>query len=1298
MVKLTKLRLRNQFTLFILLVFNSTYSLSNQGLYTELISGKFTKTTSSFVKEIDEKDSGLLWTSDEARLEYIYTLLENSTLIANKDGYNLASDLLFEYQSSNLTNPLIKKQIHYAMSLNYLSFMPVSQQSKETLNLISDSLPQNIFIGDRVIWAYNQLIDYYLDDQKYGQAFRYSMLGLAQLVKQPNTSPYQVLSFLVRLAQTQALMGKTNHFNHTYNLVIHIYDQYHNNILPNTPISIDSTVRFAKASTDAKQLAPIQFVHKKISDQLEAGISIPPRTLRGISTTFANVLASFGVDYDYESITEPLKESGAATEEYIAQLNIRHNLLAKINRGENIESHPDEHFGLDLFSEEQLLSVELYKNSQIFSEEEYITKLNDLRNLALVKLRDNATIYDFDFNNTFYLNNIIKTILLSVHLRYNGVLPENISTALIPLMETNRSELDLITKAKNAEHIYSKSKSSQVKLLLNVNKDIEYLTSQYLSQVKDNLKQSSEQFIEDTKLYKMRGYTLIEAIKKTDYYSENNDPLVTNSVLYPSSINLREIQNSLGSSHLFYYKVFDQIMNSCLISKKKVNCITKIVDRDIKYTKQELFQAISVNNKNTSQRKKVLNYFYNYLFDGHNFKSVKKIHLYPQEKDTTIPFATFQDNDGIFFGEKFELSLLPSLVLRLDDSSKTNFIGEYFGVANPSYGEIRNAIKTKSHIFNIRSVSLIDELSGLTQLPDTETEVVSASSSISSDNKKLLLRGDATEYNLRTSGFENYRMLHFATHGIVTGEFNGLRLPSLALSIDSSSTSSSTDGILSSNEISNLEINSDIAILSACQTLSDYGAGETGFSGLVSAFMASGVDSVLATMWKIESSSAAIIAADFVHNSSSTGNYSKALHETYKKYIHSQNYSNPFYWAPFVLVEQLKRDVPKNSNDIQSKVILNNKLSIDMSFPTFYKDEVWTILYEEGKNGIYDNFLFDANSKNKIVIPTFNTTITSIETDRVIFIGRPNVKYDSNYQIYSIDKSTQTIKREKEIENTKGFIASNAAKSKNEFAFYLTNNKLGKEKKSIISIYNDDYSLKGSVEITDIEKDYSRAPVLTVLNDQFMVLINHSNGYSEPISDLQKGYFSCAPYDNQTTSIYFIDEQVNLFKPKKFKYKKIHADSIVKIKGTTYALWRNYCAQETVFTSLESPHHKQFKLPSTSMGIYSGNYRGKSYIAGDFRSKSSFLVDYYKESSKAKDPFLDYGKNHLVLEDEKIAFTIMLQDIDTNWSTVHYSPKDLINTTLSLKVEGDVFKRLYVDRYDSIHEEEIRIRWREPIL
>jgi len=125
---------------------------------------------------------------------------------------------------------------------------------------------------------------------------------------------------------------------------------------------------------------------------------------------------------------------------------------------------------------------------------------------------------------------------------------------------------------------------------------------------------------------------------------------------------------------------------------------------------------------------------------------------------------------------------------------------------------------------------------------------------------------------------------------------------------------------------------------------------------------------------------------------------------------------------------------------------------------------------------------------------------------------------------------------------------------------------------------------------------------------------------------------------------------------------------------------------------MENLAYTEFSLRKASHRIFTGEYRGKRYIAGDFKSKSSFMLDYYKEGREREYSPKQHGPGDFILGDEKVALTIFIEDEDSNWSAVHYSPKDLISITLSVRAEGDVFKRLYLDRYNSVYEEEITIR------
>ena len=92
------------------------------------------------------------------------------------------------------------------------------------------------------------------------------------------------------------------------------------------------------------------------------------------------------------------------------------------------------------------------------------------------------------------------------------------------------------------------------------------------------------------------------------------------------------------------------------------------------------------------------------------------------------------------------------------------------------------------------------------------------------EKSKVLLDENATEKNFRDINYSNYDVIHFATHGIVTGESDRVKKPGLALSYPSKYLTWYNDGYLSSDEISQLPLDGQIIILSACNTAVDSGA------------------------------------------------------------------------------------------------------------------------------------------------------------------------------------------------------------------------------------------------------------------------------------------------------------------------------------------------------------------------------------------------------------------------------------------------------------------------------------------
>jgi len=117
------------------------------------------------------------------------------------------------------------------------------------------------------------------------------------------------------------------------------------------------------------------------------------------------------------------------------------------------------------------------------------------------------------------------------------------------------------------------------------------------------------------------------------------------------------------------------------------------------------------------------------------------------------------------------------------------------------------------------------ELAMLPRLPDTSEELKSIALALQADPSKVLNLGkQASEQAVKTMDLSGFKVLAFATHGLVPGELNGLSQPALAMS-SPTVTGGEGDGLLTMEEILGLKLDADWVVLSACNTAAGAGAG-----------------------------------------------------------------------------------------------------------------------------------------------------------------------------------------------------------------------------------------------------------------------------------------------------------------------------------------------------------------------------------------------------------------------------------------------------------------------------------------
>jgi CHAT domain-containing protein len=201
----------------------------------------------------------------------------------------------------------------------------------------------------------------------------------------------------------------------------------------------------------------------------------------------------------------------------------------------------------------------------------------------------------------------------------------------------------------------------------------------------------------------------------------------------------------------------------------------------------------------------------------------------------------------------------------------------------------------------------------LESLPDTSEEVREIAKILRADaGNDVHLGRQASEQLVKRSDLSQYRVVMFATHGLVAGELPDLSQPALALS-NPNFTGEKEDGLLTLAEILELKLRADWVVLSACNTASADGQASEAVSGLGRAFFFAGAKALLVSHWPVETTSARLLTTELFRRQSADAKLSRAqamrgaslaVMQQSAKPERGQPYSyaHPMFWAPFVVV------------------------------------------------------------------------------------------------------------------------------------------------------------------------------------------------------------------------------------------------------------------------------------------------------------------------------------------------------------------------------------------------------------
>jgi CHAT domain-containing protein/tetratricopeptide (TPR) repeat protein len=158
---------------------------------------------------------------------------------------------------------------------------------------------------------------------------------------------------------------------------------------------------------------------------------------------------------------------------------------------------------------------------------------------------------------------------------------------------------------------------------------------------------------------------------------------------------------------------------------------------------------------------------------------------------------------------------------------------------------------------------------------------------------------DASRTTAMSPALAQYRIVHFATHGVFDNENPGLSGVILSLFGERGE---AQDGVLRLHDIYGLHLPAELVVLSACNTALGKPVRGEGLVGIVRGFMYAGARRVVASLWKVDDDATGEMMRRFYREMlEADRSPAAALREAQVSLWRQDRWRPPFYWAAFVL-------------------------------------------------------------------------------------------------------------------------------------------------------------------------------------------------------------------------------------------------------------------------------------------------------------------------------------------------------------------------------------------------------------
>jgi CHAT domain-containing protein len=363
------------------------------------------------------------------------------------------------------------------------------------------------------------------------------------------------------------------------------------------------------------------------------------------------------------------------------------------------------------------------------------------------------------------------------------------------------------------------------------------------------------------------------------------------------SVTLDQLQKVLKSDEVFLeYVVTDTFVYVLAITNKAIKSQFKTLKRPLPYTVKKLQHALR-NNKADLYAIHGNVLYESVIGELSSFIKGKKLIVAPDAELNYIPFGVLPTNQP-------QLKITGASIYRQvhflieDHPIYYNYSAGMFLLGKRPTHRNSSSKKIATWAPDFTSMEAIIKDKGIGEtllpLPGAKQEAQQIADMFSSN---AYINAAASELQFKTKAAQ-YSVLHIATHGVLNDldpMFSSLILKN----------EGSEDGILHAFELYNMQLNADLAVLSACNSgMGKLARGEGVFS-IARGFSYAGIPNIIMSKWPVSDWSTELLMKEFYKNLKRGIPIDEALQQAKIKYLNdnrnSANLLAPFYWGGFVL-------------------------------------------------------------------------------------------------------------------------------------------------------------------------------------------------------------------------------------------------------------------------------------------------------------------------------------------------------------------------------------------------------------